>query len=40
MNVDSALAEGRLDNYRFWLGVIDALKEMGRWLPIAGERLN
>jgi hypothetical protein len=40
MSADEALANGRLDNYRFWLGVIDALKEMGRRLPVDGERLN
>jgi len=40
MNADSALAEGRLDNYRFWLHVIEALRDMGRRLPVDGERLN
>jgi len=40
INADQALAEGRLDNYRFWRDVIDALKDMGRRLPVDGERLN
>jgi hypothetical protein len=40
MNADRALAEGRLDNYRFWLGVMEALVEMGRRVPVSGERLN
>jgi hypothetical protein len=40
MNADRALAEGRLDNYRFWLDVIETLKEMGRRVPVTGERLN
>jgi hypothetical protein len=40
MNADRALEEGRLDVYRFWKKVIDALQEMGRRTPINGERLN
>ena len=40
INADQALAEGRLDNHRFWRDVIDALKDMGRRLPVDGERLN
>jgi len=40
MNADRALAEGRLDNYRFWLEVIEALRDMGRCGPVDGERLN
>ncbi len=40
MNADRELAKGELDRYRFWLSVIDALKEMGRRVPVAGERLN
>jgi hypothetical protein len=40
MNADQALAEGRLDKYRFWLDVIMALKDMGRRVPVDGERLN
>ena len=40
MNADRALEEGRLDVYRFWRDVIEALKEMGRRMPVDGERLN
>jgi hypothetical protein len=40
MNADRALAEGRLDNYRFWLAVIEAIGDMGRRAPVVGERLN
>jgi hypothetical protein len=40
MNADRALAEGRLDNYRFWLAVIEAIGDMGRRVPVNGERLN
>jgi hypothetical protein len=40
MNADRALAKGRLNSYRFWRGVIDALTEMGRTVPVVGERLN
>ena len=40
MNADKALARGRLDGYRFWREVIEALKDMGRRVPIDGERLN
>jgi hypothetical protein len=40
INADRALAEGRPDNYRFWLGVIAAIGDMGRTVPVDGERLN
>ena len=40
MNADRALEEGRLDVYRFWRDIIHALTEMGRRLPVDGERLN
>jgi hypothetical protein len=40
MNADRALAEGRLDNYRFWLEVIEVIGDMGRKVPVSGERLN
>jgi hypothetical protein len=40
MNADKALAKGRLDAYRFWREVIEALKAMGRRLPVEGESLN
>jgi len=40
MNADRALAKGRLHDYRFWREVIDALREMGRRVPVDGERLN
>lgn len=40
MNADLALAEGGLHNYQFWVDVIAAIKEMGRRLPVDGERLN
>ena len=39
-SADRALAEGRADNYRFWRDVIEALKDMGRRLPVDHERLN
>lgn len=40
MNADKALAKGRIDAYRFWREVMGALREMGRRLPVDGERLN
>jgi hypothetical protein len=40
MNADRALAEGRLENYRFWLAVVEAIGDMGRRTPVDGERLN
>jgi hypothetical protein len=40
MNADDAVADGHFDAYRFWLGVIDAPKEIGRKVPVDGERLN
>ena len=40
MNADRALEKGRLNSYRFWREVIDALTEMGRTVPVVGERLN
>ena len=40
MNADRALAKGRLDAYRFWREVIEALREMGRRVLVDGERLD
>jgi len=40
MNTDRALAKGRLDAYRFWREVIEALREMGRRVLVDGERLD
>jgi hypothetical protein len=39
MNADAAMADGDLDGYQFWR-VIAAMKEMGRKVPVSGERLN
>jgi hypothetical protein len=40
MSADGALANGRLGTYLFWLSVAAALREMGRKVPVNGERLN
>ena len=39
MNADDALARGDLDRYRFWLEVLKAIADMGRKVPVNGERL-
>jgi hypothetical protein len=40
MNADKALAKGHLVSYRFWRDVMEAIAEMGRTVPVVGERLN
>jgi hypothetical protein len=40
MNADDALARGQLDAYKFWRTVIKAIADMGRRVPVNGERLN
>jgi hypothetical protein len=40
MNADRELEKGDIDRHQFWRAVIGALKEMGRRVPVAGERLK
>ena len=40
MSADKALAKGHVVGYRFWRDVMDAIADMRRTVPVAGERLN